>query len=66
MTENQRDEMERLRVALSELMPAGVLAEWMQTSSPAFEGRSPIQVTENGEADRLWRMIFQINANVAN
>lgn len=59
-------ETERLRVALSGLMPAFELGEWMRTPNPAFEGQSPIQVIENGEADRIWRMIFQINANVAN
>lgn len=59
-------ETERLRVALSGLMPAFELGEWMRTPNPAFEGQSPIQVIENGEADRLWRMVFQIDAGVAN
>lgn len=59
-------ETDRLRVALSGLLPAGELGEWMRTPNPAFEGQSPIQVIENGEADRLWRMIFQIDAGVAN
>jgi Protein of unknown function (DUF2384) len=38
----------------------------MRTSNPAFEGQTPIQVIERGEADRIWRMIFQIDAGVAN
>ena len=59
-------EIDRLRVALSGLMPAFELGEWMRTPNPAFEGQSPIQVIENGEVDRLWRMVFQIDAGVAN
>lgn len=57
---------ERLRAALAELMPPAKLDEWLRTSNPAFEGQSPMQLMERGESDRLWRMIFQIDANVAN
>lgn len=66
MTQTEHSEIDRLRVALSGLLPAGELGEWMRTPNPAFEGQSPIQVIENGEADRLWRMVFQIDAGVAN
>ena len=59
-------ETERLRAALAELVPANELGEWMRESNPAFEGQTPIQVIERGEADRIWRMIFQIEAGVAN
>jgi DNA-binding transcriptional regulator YiaG len=58
-------ETERLRAALSQLMPKQDLGEWLRTPNEAFEGQSPIQVIERGESDRLWRMIFQIDANVA-
>jgi transcriptional regulator with XRE-family HTH domain len=59
-------ETERLRAALSELVPADELGDWMRTPNPAFEGQTPIQVVERGEADRIWLMIFQIDAGVAN
>lgn len=59
-------ETERLRAALAELVPADELGDWMRASNPAFEGQTPIQVIERGEADRIWRMIFQIDASVAN
>lgn len=59
-------ETERLRAALAALIPANQLGEWMRTPNPAFEGQSPIQVIERGEADRLWQMMFQIDAGVAN
>jgi Protein of unknown function (DUF2384) len=46
-------EAERLRAAFAELVPADELGEWMRTSNPAFEGQSPIQVIERGEAGRV-------------
>ena len=58
-------ESERLCAALSEILPPKKLGGWMRTPNPAFEGQTPIQVIERGEADRLWRMIFQIDAGVA-
>jgi len=59
-------ETERLRAALAEIMPPSDLGNWMRTPNPAFEGQTPIQVIERGEADRIWRMILQIDAGVAN
>jgi len=58
-------ETDRLRAALSEILPPNELGNWMRTPNPAFEEQTPIQVLERGEADRLWRMIFQIDAGVA-
>lgn len=59
------NETERLRSALSEIIPAQQVGEWLRTPNPAFEGQTPIQVIERGESDRIWRMIFQIDAGVA-
>jgi transcriptional regulator with XRE-family HTH domain len=58
-------ETERLRRALSQVIPESHLGDWLRTPNPAFEGQTPIQVIERGESDRIWRMIFQIDANVA-
>jgi transcriptional regulator with XRE-family HTH domain len=58
-------ETERLRIALSEIIPANEVGGWLRTPNPAFEGQTPIQVIERGESDRIWRMIWQINAGVA-
>ena len=58
-------ETKRLTQALAQLMPPNHLGGWLRTPNPAFEGQSPIQIIERGESDRLWRMIFQIDANVA-
>jgi|SRR5262245_12503410 len=59
-------ETERLRAALAEIVPASELGQWMRTPNPAFEGQTPIQVIGRGEADRIWRMIIQIDSGVAN
>jgi hypothetical protein len=59
-------ETERLRAALAEILPPQSLGRWLKTPNPAFEGQTPMQVIERGEGDRLWRMIFQIDAGVAN
>ncbi|MBI1830355.1 MAG: DUF2384 domain-containing protein [Planctomycetes bacterium] len=59
-------ETDRLRTALTEIVPPAELGMWMRTPNPAFEGQSPIQVIERGEIDRIWRMIIQIDSGVAN
>jgi DNA-binding transcriptional regulator YiaG len=58
-------EAHRLREALAQIMPPDRVGVWMRTPNPAFEGQTPIQVMERGESDRVWRMIVQIDSNVA-
>lgn len=58
-------ETDRLRSALAQIVGADHLGQWLRTPNPAFEGQTPIQLIERGESDRLWRMVHQINANVA-
>lgn len=58
-------EAHRLRQALAQIIPPGGLGVWMRAPNPAFDGQTPIQVIERGESDRLWRMIVQIDSNVA-
>ena len=59
-------EIGRLLKALSELMPRDQVGQWLRGPNKAFDGQTPMQVVERGEADRLWQMIHQIDANVAN
>jgi Antitoxin Xre/MbcA/ParS C-terminal toxin-binding domain len=47
-------------------VPADELGDWMRTPNPAFERQTPIQMIDRAEAERIWRMIFQIDAAVAN
>jgi len=58
-------ETERLRSALAQIIPASEMGEWLRTPNAAFEGQTPIQIIERGESDRIWQMIFQVDANVA-
>jgi DNA-binding transcriptional regulator YiaG len=58
-------ETQRIGHALAQIIPAKDVGEWLRTPNPAFEGQGPIQIIERGESDRIWRMIFQIDANVA-
>ena len=51
-------QMQRLFVALSEIMEPGYVGEWLKTTNDAFDGSTPLQVIERGETDRIWRMIF--------
>ena len=58
-------EAHRLCQVLAQIIPPDQFGVWMRTPNPAFEGQTPIQVMERGESDRLWRMIIQIDSNVA-
>lgn len=53
-------EAARLLNALAEIMEPGSVGEWLKEPNQAFEGSTPLQVIERGEADRLWRMIYLI------
>lgn len=53
-------EIQRLFEALAEIMDPGYIGEWLKTPNEAFEGSTPLQVIERGEADRIWRMLFLI------
>ncbi len=57
-------EMERLLTALSKVIRQEVIAEWLDTPNPAFEGLKPLEVVERGQVDRLWRMIFHLESGV--
>jgi transcriptional regulator with XRE-family HTH domain len=58
-------EADRLGIALAQIIPSDEVGPWLRTPNPAFEGQTPLQVVERGEADRLWQMIRQIDAGVA-
>ncbi len=55
----QVTEAVRLIKALSELIPVHILAAWLQTPNPGFDGRSPKELIEAGERDLIWEMIHQ-------
>jgi hypothetical protein len=59
---NQRNVSERCRLfnALAEVVPASQLGSWLDTPNPAFEASTPIEVTERGQSDRIWRMMWEL------
>jgi hypothetical protein len=59
------NEMARLREGLARVMAPEHIGQWLNDPNSAFGGRAPLQVIERGEIDRLWRMIFQLDAGVA-
>jgi DNA-binding transcriptional regulator YiaG len=59
------NELQRLAGGLAGVMDEHHIGEWLQTPNEAFGGHTPLQVIERGEIDRLWRMIFQFEAGVA-
>lgn len=56
------NEVDRLLTALARIMEPGGIARWLQTPNRAFSGNTPAQVIENGESDRLWRMLYEIES----
>jgi hypothetical protein len=53
-------EVTRLFDALADIIEAEVIGHWLQRPNKQFDGSTPLQVMERGEADRLWRMIWQL------
>lgn len=60
--QRQTTEAVRLLGALSEIIPVTQMADWLQTPNPAFDGRSPVKIMDDGETDLLWDMIYQTRA----
>ncbi|WP_309383934.1 hypothetical protein [Cerasicoccus frondis] len=56
----QLAELVRLFDALSDLMVSKDVGPWLKASNEAFGNSTPLQVIERGEADRIWRMIYQL------
>jgi DNA-binding transcriptional regulator YiaG len=55
-------ELERLTEALQNLFDSKVLGAWFDTPNQALGGFKPVEVIERGESDRLWRMIYELQA----
>jgi DNA-binding transcriptional regulator YiaG len=58
-------ELERLVRALAAVVDSGELGGWFDTPNAAFGGLKPVEVIERGESDRLWRMVFELNAGAS-
>ena len=58
-------ELDRLITALSEVVAAELLGDWLQRPNPAFDGLKPLEVVERGESDRLWAMVYFLRSGVS-
>ena len=57
-------EVSRLQQGLSTIMKAEFVGEWLRTPTDAFDGLKPIEAIERGQVDRLWRMIYLLEAGL--
>ncbi len=57
-------EVRRIVDALSEVIAAETIGEWITTPNDAFDGLKPLEVIEHGEVDRVWQMIFLLRSGV--
>lgn len=58
-------ELERFRERLAEVVAAEAIPIWLDMPNAAFDGLKPLEVIERGEIDRLWNMIFYLEAGIA-
>jgi DNA-binding transcriptional regulator YiaG len=61
-TERRLNELTRLFAALEKLVEPAAIGPWLKEPNPAFDGSTPVQVIERGDADRLWRMIYELES----
>jgi transcriptional regulator with XRE-family HTH domain len=64
-TKRTLSELRRLYDGLSGVMKKDFIAEWLSTPNSAFDGLKPVEVIERGESDRIWRMIYYLEAGEA-
>ena len=64
MGEN-RESLRKLKSALARVIQPDAIGEWFQTPNPAFGGLKPLEVVERGETDRIWTMIYELEAGNA-
>jgi hypothetical protein len=62
MARRTMTEIRRLYDGLSRAMPKDHIARWISTDNPAFNGLKPLEVIGRGEADRVWRMLYDLEA----
>lgn len=55
-------EADRLRRELATVIDEDAIGPWMREPNDAFDGLKPLEVLERGEADRLWRMIYELKS----
>ena len=60
--EKALSELDRLLVALSRIMQPTEIGPWLVRPHPAFDKRSPLNLVQDGEKDRIWRMLYDLSS----
>ena len=58
------NELQRLAKELAHVIKLGAIAAWLETPNDYFAGASPAQIIQNGESDRVWRLIWRLQDGV--
>lgn len=61
-TERRLAELGRLFEELEKFVASENIGPWLKEPNPAFDGSTPLQVVERGEADRIWRMLYELES----
>ena len=61
-TARRLTETKRLFTALEKLVAPEAIGSWLKDPNPAFDGSTPLQVIERGEADRIGRMLYELES----
>lgn len=59
-------EMKRLKLGLTKIMKKEYVEKWLITENKAFNGLTPFQIVANGQIDRIWRMIYELESGIPN
>jgi len=65
MAKRTLNELCRLYSGLSVVMRKDHIANWLSIPNPVFDGLKPLEIIERGESDRIWRMIYDLEAGEA-
>lgn len=57
-------EVQRLCVALAEVIQPEELGAWLTRPNPGFGGMKPLELIERGEIHRLWELCFRLRAGL--
>jgi len=63
-TENQ-NELNRLYLALQEVIAPEALPQWFRTPHPGLGGKTPLDAVRQGQSKLLWDMILAIENGIA-
>jgi hypothetical protein len=61
-SERRLTELGRLFEELENFIPGANIGLWLKEPNSTLDGSTPLQVVERGEADRIWRMLYELES----